>query len=55
MNKVLILELDNNSFCCLSEFKLNNLVFKNIPIKIDTGCNFSVINYFKLDRNQSIC
>lgn len=62
MNKYLELELIPSShggghFSCSACFKLDNLKtsFKDIEVKIDTGCSLSTIPVKKLQVSDSIC
>lgn len=50
-NNYLLIELYNNTFSFDLDGKLDNMdgSFSGIDCKIDTGCSFTVINYFNID------
>jgi hypothetical protein len=55
MNSFLYAELVNNSFICHINLSIFNNYFTDIKAKLDTGCSYTTINYWKLEHKASKC
>jgi hypothetical protein len=55
MSNYLLAEMNKNSFVCLSSITILDRTYDDLYMKLDTGCTYSTIPYYKLVVNSNVC